>query len=45
MKEAHIVVPKMEVPPILRDVKVFKIPTKTPRYYKKKIRQMKRGLL
>ena len=42
--EAHIVAPKMEVPPILKDVKMFKIP-KAPKYYKRKMRQIKRGLL
>ena len=43
--EAHIVAPKLEVPPVLRNVPVLKLPLKSPKYYKRKIRQMKRDLL
>jgi len=45
MKEAHIVAPKLEVPPILRGIKTLKLPVKVPKYYKRRIRQIKRGLI
>ncbi len=45
MKELHIVAPKLEVPSIFKDIKVLKIPGKVPRYYKRKIKQIKKGLI
>jgi len=44
MKEAHIVVQKLEIPFVLKDIKSIRIPTKAPKYYKRKIKQMKKGM-
>jgi len=44
MQEAHIVAPKLEVPSILKGIKPIRMPTRAPKYYKRKIKQMKKGL-
>lgn len=42
--EARLVAPGLEIPSVLKNVKVLRFPSKPPRYYKRKVRQMKRGL-
>lgn len=45
MKEAKITVPERNMLPGLKNVRPFRIPVKVPRYYKKRIKVIKRGLL